>query len=65
MKADVCAWCGASFTPRKTGGKVQRFCSRRCRTRFHAACRLWAEEQVRRDLLPILTLQRFLAQRVR
>ena len=29
--------CGAAFTPRKTGGKPQRFCSPECRQAFHDA----------------------------
>jgi hypothetical protein len=61
----TCTWCGSLFNPRKTGGRAQRFCSARCRMRFHTACRLWGEKQVRRGLVPVATLHRLLAQRVR
>jgi hypothetical protein len=38
----TCAWCPSSFKPRPAGGSPQRFCSTRCRQRFHTAARRWA-----------------------
>ena len=61
----ICPWCGALFTPRMTGGKPQRFCSVQCRKHYHAACRVWGEDQVERGFLPISALKCALAQRTR
>ena len=57
MKIRPCMWCGEPFTPRKTGGKPQRFCSDRCRKEFHRACRIWAEAQVWFGELPVSALK--------
>jgi hypothetical protein len=32
---DCCQQCSILFTPRKAGGKAQRFCSPECRATFH------------------------------
>ena len=48
MVLHSCEWCGNSFAPRTNGGKPQRFCSGDCRKQFHAACRLWGQDQVER-----------------
>ncbi len=40
-----CPWCGSSFTPRRSGGKRQRFCSPRCRRQHEAGLQAWAREQ--------------------
>ena len=48
-----CAWCGAHFTRRATGGSAQRFCGRACRRAWDAeASRIGAEvlEAMRIDL---------------
>ncbi len=52
-----CLWCDAPFTPRQ-GGKPQRFCSKGCRTGFHAAARKWAEQAVTRGELTVAELRK-------
>ena len=34
-----CDWCKEPFSPRKTGGTRQKFCSRECRHAFSSASR--------------------------
>ena len=65
MVLHSCEWCGNSFAPRTNGGKPQRFCSGDCRKQFHAACRLWGQDQGERGLLPISAWKCALAQRTR
>jgi hypothetical protein len=36
-----CLWCKRGFTPRRDGGKEQRFCSPTCRYALDAAGRRW------------------------
>ena len=38
----TCQWCGSKFTPRKTGGRPQKFCSNSCRVAFFSAARKFA-----------------------
>ena len=40
-----CTWCGTEFEPQGTGQNNKKFCSESCRRDFHAACRIWGEEQ--------------------
>ena len=40
----ICQGCGAEFTPRRTGGKPQRFCSKPCRLRW-ASDHRWDNRQ--------------------
>lgn len=47
-----CAWCGASFRPRR-GGSRQRFCGPKCRTAFWTALRQWGERAVAAGILTI------------
>ena len=61
----TCPWCDNPFTPRTDGGSPQKFCSAPCRKKFHVACRVWAEDQVWRGLLPVSSLKHALAQRAR
>ena len=37
----TCLWCEADFTPRRTGGSVQKFCMEKHRMAFWAAARRW------------------------
>jgi hypothetical protein len=46
MTRPFCAWCEHPFTPRRTGGKPQRFCCERCRRAFEHELRTWARERV-------------------
>ena len=57
MSERVCAWCDATFAPRKNGGSPQKFCSTPCREEFHVACRVWAENQVWRGFVPVSALR--------
>ncbi len=36
-----CFWCGAEFSAKKVGANPKRFCSARCKNRFHSAARRW------------------------
>jgi hypothetical protein len=40
-----CLWCNAAFKAGGRGSK-RRFCSSRCRTAFHTACRSFAAQAV-------------------
>jgi hypothetical protein len=45
-KSCRCAWCASPYTPRRDGGKAQRFCGPDCRAAFHRALRQWAIGQL-------------------
>ena len=58
MTAPVCPWCERPFTPRRTGGKPQRFCRDACRRAFERELRAWARDQITaggRDPSPVAT----------
>ena len=61
----ACTWCGDPYTPRKTGGRPQRFCSEGCRRAFGSGCRAWAGALLASGLLPVSALKRTLRQRAR
>jgi hypothetical protein len=42
----TCLWCARVFTPRRDGGKVQRFCREACRRSFDAAGRRWVAKAI-------------------
>ena len=65
MSRHACPWCGEPYTPRTTGGKRQKFCSKRCRRAFDSGCRAWAGEMVLRGRLPVSELKTALRQRAR
>jgi hypothetical protein len=46
MTRPFCAWCERPFTPRRTGGKPQRFCRGACRRAFERELRAWARDQI-------------------
>src|SRR5260370_40967352 len=48
-----CLWCGRVFTPRKTGGSAQRFCSTEHRKAFWTAARRWTMRAIETGLLTI------------
>ena len=52
-----CFWCHRAFSPRRTGGSKQRFCSPHHRRTFFAAARAWALLAVERGLVTVETLQ--------
>lgn len=39
-----CRWCGLQFVAVTVGAHRKRFCSARCKNRFHSAARRWAEQ---------------------
>jgi hypothetical protein len=41
---EYCLWCGASFTAKKVGANLKRFCTPLCKNEFHSASRHWAEQ---------------------
>src|SRR5215472_16926237 len=41
-----CPWCGRAFTPRRDGGKTQRFCREPCRRSYDAAGRRWVAKAI-------------------
>jgi hypothetical protein len=41
MRGSRCLWCRKQYTPRRSGGRAQRFCTPRCRRAFDAALRAW------------------------
>jgi hypothetical protein len=46
MTRPLCPWCERPFTPRRTGGRPQRFCCSRCRRAFERELRAWARNQI-------------------
>ena len=52
-----CPWCGEPFTPKTVGGHRKKFCSARCRNRYHAAARQWVQKAVSVGLLSIADLK--------
>ena len=46
MTRPHCPWCERPFTPRRTGGKPQRFCRDACRRAFERELRAWARNQI-------------------
>jgi hypothetical protein len=62
MTAPVCPWCERLFTPRRNGGKPQRFCSERCRRAFERELRAWARERVADGGITPAQLQRVRSQ---
>ena len=49
----VCLWCGKGFTPRRDGGKAQRFCRSACRRDFDAAGRRWVAAAIGAGVLTV------------
>jgi endogenous inhibitor of DNA gyrase (YacG/DUF329 family) len=58
MTRIACPWCSRPFTPRRSGGKPQRFCSPQCRRAFERELRAWARDQIAADGIPPAQLQR-------
>jgi hypothetical protein len=48
-----CVWCARPFTPRRTGGSAQRFCSAGHRQAFWIAARRWTMRAVEVGLLSV------------
>src|SRR5229473_3261362 len=48
-----CLWCGRVFTPRRTGGSAQRFCSTEHRKAFWTAARRWTMRAIETGLLSV------------
>jgi endogenous inhibitor of DNA gyrase (YacG/DUF329 family) len=58
MIAPLCPWCEHPFTPRRTGGKPQRFCSERCRREYERELRAWARARIADGEITPTQLQR-------
>jgi hypothetical protein len=48
-----CLWCGRAFTPRATGGSVQKFCCTGHRQQFWIAARRWTMRAIEAGLLSV------------
>jgi hypothetical protein len=53
----ACPWCGKGFTPRRDGGKEQRFCSAACRHALDAAGRRWITATLASGALTLVDLR--------
>src|SRR6516225_1646904 len=53
----TCLWCSRTFTPRRDGGKAQRFCRETCRRSFDAAGRRWIAGAIATGMLTVDTLR--------
>lgn len=53
----ACLWCTLPFTPRRSGGKPQRFCSPFCRHQFWSATRRWVMKALDAGLLSVSVLK--------
>ncbi len=56
-EAAKCPWCGSLFTPKKVGAHQKRFCSPRCKNRYHAAARKWVQKAIGAELISIANLK--------
>ncbi len=56
-QAAKCEWCDGRFTPKKVGAHRKRFCSPRCKNRYHAAARKWVQKAMAAELLCIADLK--------
>ena len=52
-----CLWCGRAYTPRKTGGSPQQFCSTGHRQAFWVAARRWTMRAVEAGLINVECLK--------
>ena len=50
---DRCLWCDRTFTPRTTGGSIQKFCSTTHRQEFWIAARRWTMRAIEVGLLSV------------
>src|SRR5690348_14138768 len=48
-----CLWCDRTFTARKTGGSMQKFCSTAHRQQFWIAARRWTMRAIDAGLLSV------------
>jgi hypothetical protein len=48
-----CLWCARTFTPRTTGGSVQKFCCTGHREQFWIAARRWTMRAIEAGLLSV------------
>jgi hypothetical protein len=48
----ICLWCTAPYSLRR-GGSPRKFCSTRCRHKFHSCARRWAEAAIDLGILTI------------
>jgi hypothetical protein len=53
----TCPWCNRPFTPRRDGGKAQRFCRPACRRAYDAAGRRWVAEAIAGGMLTLGALR--------
>jgi hypothetical protein len=53
----LCPWCSRTFTPRRTGGKPQRFCSPQCRRASERAGREWVRQELAAGRVTVAELQ--------
>jgi hypothetical protein len=57
MFAIRCVWCGRPFTPRRTGGSAQKFCSTGHHQAFWVAARRWTIRAIETGLLSVECLK--------
>ena len=60
-----CLWCDATFEPRATGGKRQRFCSEACRRAFEAGVKEYARYAVEVGIVTVAELKGCLSRNAR
>lgn len=54
---ESCPWCGRDFALRTSGGRVQKFCSTRCRRALDAAGRRYIRDALTSGALTIADLR--------
>ncbi len=54
-----CEWCDGLFEPRQIGAHRKRFCSAKCKDRYHTALRMWAQRAIAMGQLSIADLKAF------
>ena len=53
----LCPWCAAPFTFKIVGAHRKRFCSPRCKDRYHTAARKWVQKAIDAELISIADLK--------
>ncbi len=51
-----CKLCRTDFVPRKTGGSAKKFCSRKCKDKFHSYCKQYTKKLIENNYISMKEL---------
>ena len=52
-----CKLCQSCFIPRTTGGSSKKFCSQKCKNKFHSYCKKYSRKLLEKNYISIEQLQ--------